>query len=136
MSNPSPIQARAPSGAEAGASIRQSTSFSAHLKPLERTIPLRSRYENFVGGKWLAPVKGGYFDNVSPTTGQVICQVPRSQAEDIERALDAAHAAADGWARTPVAARARALNLIADRMEQYLPFLAAVETSDNGKQIP
>src|ERR1700736_6940167 len=115
--------------------IRESASFAAHLKTLERKIPLRARYANFMGGKWLAPVKGGYFDNVSPTTGQVICQVPRSQAEDIERALDAAHAAADGWARTPVAARARALNLIADRMEQYLPFLAAVETYDNGKAV-
>jgi aldehyde dehydrogenase len=136
MSNPSPIQARAPSGgSEQGAAIRQSASFSAHLKNLEQKIPLRARYENFIGGKWVAPVKGGYFDNVSPTTGQVICQVPRSQAEDIERALDAAHAAADGWARTPVAARARALNLIADRIEQYLPFLAAVETYDNGKPI-
>ena len=69
MSNPSPVQARVPSGSEQGAAIRQSASFSAHLKGLERTIPLRSRYENFVGGKWLAPVKGGYFDNVSPTTG-------------------------------------------------------------------
>src|ERR1700722_17010505 len=135
MSNPSPIQARASNGSEQGGAIRQSASFSAHLNGLERTIPLRSRYENFVGGKWLAPVKGGYFENVSPTTGQVICQVPRSQAEDIERALDAAHAAADSWARTPVAARARALNLIADRREQSLPFLAAFETYDNGKPI-
>ncbi|MBW8791900.1 MAG: aldehyde dehydrogenase family protein, partial [Rhizobium leguminosarum] len=69
------------------------------------------------------------------TTGQVICQIPRSQAEDVERALDAAHAAASDWAKTAVATRARALNLIADRMEQYLPFLAAVETYDNGKPI-
>jgi aldehyde dehydrogenase len=135
MSNPSPIQARAPGGSAPGAGIQQSASFSAHLKSLERTIPLRARYENFIGGQWVAPVKGGYFDNISPTTGQVICKVPRSLAEDIERALDAAHAAADGWARTAVAARARALNLIADRMEQYLPFLAAVETYDNGKPI-
>ncbi|GAC1461472.1 MAG: aldehyde dehydrogenase family protein [Steroidobacteraceae bacterium] len=135
MSNPSPIQARAPAGSDPGATIRQSASFSAHLKNLERKIPLRARYENFIGGKWVAPVKGGYFDNVSPTTGQVICQVPRSQAEDVERALDAAHAAAGGWARTPVAERARALNLMADRIEQYLPFLAAVETYDNGKPI-
>src|ERR1700733_6560067 len=119
----------------AASSIHESGSFAAHLKTIERKIPLRSRYENFIGGKWVAPGKGGYFDNVSPTTGQVICQVPRSQAEDIERALDAAHAAADGWARTPVAARARALNLIAARMEQSLPFLAAVETYDNGKPI-
>jgi len=135
MSNPSPIQARAPSGSERGAAIRQSASFSAHLKNLEHKIPLRSQYENFIGGKWVAPAKGGYFDNVSPTTGQVICQIPRSQAEDVERAIDAAQAAADGWARTAVAARARALNLIADRIERYLPFLAAVETYDNGKPI-
>src|SRR5580692_9335298 len=117
------------------APLNQSASFSAHLEGLERTIPLRSRYENFVGGKWLAPAKGGYFDNVSPTTGQVICQIPRSQAEDVEKAIDAAHGAADAWGRTAVASRARALNLIADRTEQYLPFLAAVETYDNGKPI-
>src|SRR4051812_16719803 len=128
MSSPSPVRAQEPD-------IRQSTSLGKHLKGVERTIPLRSRYENFIGGKWVAPGKGGYFDNVSPTTGQVICQIPRSQAEDVERALDAAHAAAGGWARTAVATRARALNLIADRMEQYLPFLAAVETYDNGKPI-
>ena len=80
-------------------------------------------------------VKGDYFDNISPTTGQVICQIARSQAEDVERAIDAAHAAADGWGRTAVAERARILNKLADRMEQYLPFLAAVETYDNGKPI-
>src|SRR3569833_1624092 len=130
MSSPSPIQSRA-GGPDPD--IRQSTSFSRHLKGLERTIPLRSRYENFIGGKWVAPAKGGYFDNVSPTTGQVICQMPRSQAEDVERALDAAHAAAPGWAKTAVAARAQALNNIADRFEQYLPFLAAVETNDINK---
>jgi aldehyde dehydrogenase len=135
MSTPSPIQARTPSDSGQGAAIRQSASFTAHLKNLEHKIPLRARYENFIGGKWVAPVKGGYFDNVSPTTGQVICQIPRSQAEDVERAIDAAHAVADKWGRTAVAARARALNLIADRMEQYLPFLAAVETYDNGKPI-
>ena len=123
-----------PTGAQ-DTDIRQSTSFSKCLKGMERTIALRARYENFIGGKWVAPSKGGYFDNVSPTTGQVICQIPRSQAEDVERALDAAHAAAGGWAKTAVATRARALNLIADRMEQYLPFLAAVETYDNGKPI-
>src|SRR6202166_4256512 len=128
-------QVRPTSSAQDSGPIKESSSFAAHIKTIERKIPLRARYENFIGGKWVAPVKGAYFDNISPTTGQVICQVPRSQAEDIERALDAAHAAADGWARTPVAARARALNLIADRMEQSLPFLAAVETYDNGKPI-
>src|SRR6202051_4666380 len=115
--------------------IRESASFAAHLKTLERKIPLRSRYENFIGGEWIAPLKGGYFDNVSPTTGQVICQIARSQADDVECAIDAAHAAADGWGRMAVAERARILNRVADRMEQYLPFLAAVETYDNGKPI-
>jgi hypothetical protein len=102
--------------------MRQSASFTAHLKTLERTLPLRNRYGNLIGGKWVDPVKGGYFDNVSPTTGEVICQVPRSQAEDVEKAIDAGHAAAEAWGRTAVAARARILNQIADRMEQYLPW--------------
>ncbi len=115
--------------------MRESASFAAHLKTLERKIPLRGRYENFIGGKWVAPVKGGYFDNISPTTGAVICQIARSQAEDVELAVDAAHAAAGKWGRTSVADRARILNQVADRIEQYLPFLAAVETYDNGKPI-
>ena len=115
--------------------MRQSASFTAHLRSLERTLPLRSRYGNLIGGKWVDPVKGAYFDNISPTTGEVICQIPRSQAEDVEKAIDAGHAAADAWGRTAVAVRARILNQIADRTEQYLPFLAAVETYDNGKPI-
>src|SRR5580693_9137512 len=97
--------------------INASPSFAAHVKTLERKIPLRARYGNFIGGEWVAPLKGGYFDNISPTTGQVICQIPRSQAEDVERAIDAAHAAAPQWGRTAVAERARVLNKIADRME-------------------
>jgi aldehyde dehydrogenase len=115
--------------------IHESSSFAAHLKTIDKKIPLRARYENFIGGAWLAPVKGGYFDNISPTTGQVICKIARSQAEDVERAIDAAHKAAGPWGKTAVADRARALNRIADRLEQYLPFLAAVETYDNGKPI-
>jgi aldehyde dehydrogenase len=133
MSPASSAQTR-PTG-DAAASMLHSASFAKHLAGLEHTIPLRDRYDNFIGGRWVAPSKGGYFDNVSPTTGQVICKIARSQAEDIERALDAAHAVAEQWGKTPVAARARALNLIADRIEQYLPFLAAVETYDNGKPI-
>src|SRR5580698_11323479 len=69
--------------------INESHSFAAHVKTLERKIPLRARYGNFIGGEWVAPLKGGYFDNISPTTGQVICQIPRSQAEDVEKAIDA-----------------------------------------------
>src|SRR5882757_10296898 len=101
-------QVRPTSSTQDSGSINESSSFAAHLKTIERKIPLRARYENFIGGKWVAPAKGGYFDNVSPTTGQVICQIARSQAEDVERAIDAAHAAAEGWAKTAVAARARA----------------------------
>src|SRR5487761_2357017 len=115
--------------------MRESASFAAHLQTLERKIALRGRYENFIGGKWVAPQGGAYFDNVSPTTGAVICQIARSQAEDIELALDTANAVAGAGGRTSVADRARALNRIADRMEQSLPFLAAVETYDNGKPI-
>ena len=123
-------------GGSAGeGSMNLSASLAAHLKTLPRSIALRGRYENFIGGKWVAPVKGGYFDNISPTTGQVVCKIARSQAEDVELAIDAAHAAADQWGRTAVAARAQVLNKIADRMEEYLPFLAAVETYDNGKPI-
>ncbi len=117
------------------AGIGESKSLAAHLAKIERKIALRGRYENFIGGKWVAPLKGGYFDNVSPTTGQVICHIARSQAADVELALDAAHAAAPAWGKTPVAQRAQVLLRIADRMEQYLPFLAAVETYDNGKPI-
>ena len=115
--------------------LHSSTSFTAHLKTLSKTIPLRARYENFIGGKWLPPVRGGYFDNVSPTTGQVIAKIARSQAEDVDKALDAAHAAAERWGKTAVAERALILNKIADRLQEYLPFLAAVETYDNGKPI-
>jgi len=135
MSPANSAQLRQPSTPAAPSSMYLSASFAAHLTTLERTIPLRARYENFIGGKWVAPVKGGYFDNVSPTTGQVICKIARSQAEDVDLALDAAHAAADKWGRTAVAERARMLNRIADRIEEYLPFLAAVETYDNGKPI-
>ncbi len=135
MSPANSAQLRQPPVEAAPSSMKLSASLEAHLKTLPRTVPLRARYENFVGGKWLAPIKGAYFDNISPTTGQVICQIARSQAEDVERALDAAHAAADKWGRTAVAERARILNRIADRIEEYLPFLAAVETYDNGKPI-
>src|ERR1700719_716026 len=121
-------QVRPTSSAQDSGPMRESGSFAAHLKTIERKIPLRARYENFIGGQWVAPVKEGYFDNISPTTGQVICRVPRSQAEDVERAIDAAHAAADKWGRTAVADRARILNRVADRLEQYLSFLSPVET--------
>ena len=91
-------------------------------------VAIRPRYENFIGGKWVAPVKGQYFSNLSPIDGKPLCEVPRSTAEDIELALDAAHAAKDKWGQTSPGDRARVLNKIADRMEERHELLAFVET--------
>jgi aldehyde dehydrogenase len=96
---------------------------------------IKARYGNFIGGSFVPPVNGQYFTNLTPITGLPLCEIPRSTAEDIERALDAAHAAAPGWARTSAADRARVLNRIADRIEENLELLATVETLDNGKPI-
>ena len=105
------------------------------LEQLKRDIAFRSTYDNFIGGKFVPPVEGRYFENLSPITGQPICQVARSSAADIELALDAAHAARAAWGATPAAQRALLLNKIADRVEAHLPALALVETLDNGKPI-
>lgn len=94
-----------------------------------------ARYENYIGGKWVAPVKGEYFDNITPVTGEVFCQIPESTAEDIELALDAAHAVKDQWGKTSVQERSRVLLKIADRIEENLEMLAVAETWDNGKAI-
>lgn len=98
-------------------------------------VQIKSRYANYIGGEWIAPVKGNYFDNITPVTGQAICEIPRSTSEDIDKALDAAHAAFPAWAKTAVAARAAILNKIADRVEQNLEMLAVLETWDNGKAV-
>ncbi|RWP10811.1 MAG: aldehyde dehydrogenase family protein [Mesorhizobium sp.] len=97
--------------------------------------PFDRRYGNFIGGKWTEPLSGKYFENFSPVNGQLLCEVARSDAKDIEAALDAAHAAKDAWGRTSVAERALILNRIADRMEENLDLLARAETWDNGKPI-
>jgi aldehyde dehydrogenase len=97
--------------------------------------PFAARYDNFIGGRWEAPRAGRYFDNLSPITGKPVGQIARSDAADIEAALDAAHKAKDGWGHTPVAERALILNRIADRMEANLEQLARAETWDNGKPI-
>ena len=97
--------------------------------------PFKARYDNFIGGQWVAPADGRYFDNSSPIHGRKICEIARSQAFDIERALDAAHAAKDAWAKTSAADRSRILLRIADRMEENLEALATAETWDNGKPI-
>ncbi|WP_282038579.1 acetaldehyde dehydrogenase ExaC [Halomonas alimentaria] len=98
-------------------------------------IAFDERYGNYIGGEFVPPVKGEYFDNVSPVNGEVFCQIPRSTAEDIDKALDAAHAAAPAWGRTSTTERANILLKIADRIEQNLERLAVAETWDNGKAV-
>jgi aldehyde dehydrogenase len=98
-------------------------------------VAFKSRYDNFIGGRFVAPLKGQYFDVVTPITGMPYTQAARSTAEDIELALDAAHAAAPKWGRTPAAERANVLLRIADRIDQNLELLAYAETVDNGKAI-
>ncbi len=98
-------------------------------------VQYKSKYDNFIGGKWVAPVKGEYFDVITPITGKPYTKAARSTAEDIELALDAAHAIADKFGRTPAAERANLLLKIADRLEANLELLAYAETVDNGKPI-
>ena len=98
-------------------------------------MPFARRYDNFIGGKWAAPKSGKYFINTTPITGGEIGEIARSNAEDIEAALDAAHAIKDKWGRTAPAERSAVLLKIADRMEQNLDLLATAETWDNGKPI-
>jgi aldehyde dehydrogenase len=97
--------------------------------------PFAKRYENYIGGEWKAPKAGKYFDNISPITGQPVCEIARSDASDIEAALDAAHAAKEAWAGTAVAERSQILLKIADRIETNLEKIALAETWDNGKPI-
>ena len=98
-------------------------------------ITFKEKYDNYINGEWTAPVNGQYFDNVTPVTGQNFTQIARSTSEDIELALDAAHAAKDTWGKTSPATRANILNKIADRMEENLEMLAVAETWDNGKAV-
>lgn len=97
--------------------------------------PFKRKYDNFIGGRWVPPVSGHYFENISPIDGQPFCEIARSDAADIELALDAAHAARRQWGKTAVADRAGVLLAIADRMEKNLLRLAVAETIDNGKPI-
>ncbi len=95
----------------------------------------KARYGNYIGGAWVDAASGRWFENTSPVNGQVLCEIARSEAADVERALDAAHAAKDAWGRTSAAERGVVLNAIAQRMEDNLAMLAEAETWDNGKPI-
>ena len=99
------------------------------------SLPFEARYDNYIGGEWVAPKSGKYFTNTTPITGAEIGQIARSNAEDVEAALDAAHAVKDRWGQTAAAERSNILLKIADRMEQNLELLATAETWDNGKPI-
>jgi aldehyde dehydrogenase len=105
------------------------------VNALGANLPFKKRYGNYINGQWQEPASGQYFENISPVTGRPFCEIPRSNAEDVERALDAAHAAKGAWGRTSPAERANILNRIADRMEANLELLATAETWDNGKPI-
>src|SRR3990167_3585801 len=105
------------------------------LSGLGVAIPYKAKYDNYIGGKWVAPVDGKYFDNVSPLTGKTFCQIARSNEKDVNLALDAAHAAKDAWGKTSTTARAIILNKIADIMEANLETIAIAETIDNGKPL-
>ncbi|MCD2190773.1 acetaldehyde dehydrogenase ExaC [Actinomycetospora soli] len=96
-------------------------------------VSFKSRYDHWIGGEYVAPVKGQYFENPTPVTGQNFCEVARGTAEDVEKALDAAHAAAPAWGRTSVGERANILNKMADRIEANLEKIAIAESWENGK---
>lgn len=98
-------------------------------------VSFKLRYDNYIGGQWIPPTTGNYFENLTPITGEVICEIPRSTIEDINLALDAAHASKTAWGKTSVMDRSNILIRIADRIEQNLEKLAVADTWDNGKAI-
>ena len=106
-----------------------------HPGKLSDKFSFRQRYGNYIGGKWTEPASGQYFENITPITGNVFCEIPRSNEKDIEKALDAAHAAFPSWSQTSPTHRANILNQIAQRMEDNIEMLALAETWDNGKPI-
>jgi len=98
-------------------------------------MSFKPRYQNFIGGQWVEPFDGQYFDNISPVNGKAFCQIPRSNQKEIDLALDAAHKAKDAWGTTSVTERSNMLLKIADRIEQNMEYLAIAETWDNGKAV-
>ncbi len=116
------------------ATIEKVLTFSAPGQ-VDSPVELKQRYENFIGGHWVAPVQGEYSSNVTPVTGEPFTEVPRSTPEDVELALDAAHAAKDAWGEASTTERSRVLNKVADAIEENLEMLAVAETWENGKPV-
>ena len=116
------------------ATVEQSTTFEAPGQP-GSPVQCKERYENFIGGKWIAPIDGHYRENLSPATGRAICEVAYSGAQDIELALDAAHAAKDEWGAASTTERSKVLNAIADAIDANLEMLAVAESWENGKPV-
>lgn len=108
---------------------------TAEIQAIDTTSPFKKKYENYIGGQFTPPVNGRYFDNVTPITGQVVCQIARSDGADVELALNAAHKAKHGWGATSPTDRSNILLKIADRIEENLALIAKAETWDNGKPI-
>jgi len=106
-----------------------------HNPAIDTVSPFRNRYDNYIGGQFVAPVNGRYFNNITPITGETVCEIARSDGADVEKALDAAHAAKTAWGKTAPAVRAKILLDIADRIEDNLALIAKAETWDNGKPI-
>ncbi|HSX66075.1 aldehyde dehydrogenase family protein [Nocardioides sp.] len=110
------------------------TVYAAPGQP-DSLVSVQPRYGHFIGGEWVDPIKGQYFENISPVNGKPFTEIARGTSEDIEAALDAAHAAKAAWGRTTGTQRAVLLNKIADRIEEHLTELAVAETWDNGKPV-
>lgn len=98
-------------------------------------VTFKKKYDNYIGGKYVPPTNGKYFENTTPVTGEVFCEIARSSKEDVQMAVDAAHEAKEAWGKTSVTDRANILNKIADRIEENLEMLAVAETWDNGKAV-
>ena len=116
------------------ATAQQSTTFQAPGRA-GSPVECKERYENFIGGHWVAPIDGEYRVNLTPATGQPICEVAHSGPQDIELALDAAHAAKDAWGEASTTERSQVLNAVADAIEENLEMLAVAESWENGKPV-
>ena len=115
--------------------VKGGVSSSLDTSHLKVPFPFKKKYGNYIGGKFVEPKSGKYFDNVSPINNEVICQMARSDAKDVDAALDAAHEAFKEWGKTDITTRSNIMNKIADVLEKNLNLLATAECLDNGKPI-